>query len=153
MNIYIFLLALTHLSYFIGIDHDIQVSTFTVYQRPSDKIKLDVVMEIDDLSDELKTTADQLTPNLLETYLNSQTAFKFNGSGKMLRVNAVAVKAKHLIIQSEFEGAVHSVHTLEIQNTCLLGVEDQSNIIEIRLNDQERDFLMNSSRKKIKIEW
>lgn len=148
MNKAILLLTFLTTSFF---SHDIQVATFMIYQE-SDQVFLAVKIEAQDIANELAVASVEHDPKLIESFLNDQTMFKFNGQRKHLTVKSVEVKEDHLIIQSEFEGVIESIQNVDIQNTCLLSIENHSNIIQLRLNNQERDFLMNSKRTNINVE-
>ncbi|MBT8220030.1 MAG: hypothetical protein KJP00_09400 [Bacteroidia bacterium] len=133
-------------------EHDIQIATFRIYQA-SDKILLDANFESEDLSLVLEVPEHELTSTIVEAYLQKETAFLFNGSQQTLNVRSIKSNGKHVSVHSEFEGSYHSIETMEIQNTCLLDIASHSNIIKIRLNDQERDFLMNHKRNRIEIQF
>ena len=132
-------------------NHDIQVANFKIHQE-AESIFLKTNFDLEDILSELKVPKSELTADLLEEYLNIQTEFKFDGNRFLAKVKTLNFKDDHLSIHSEFTNIQHVIQSLEIKNTCFHSMPNYSNIIEIRLNGQERDFLMNSERTLIQVQ-
>ncbi len=147
MNLLSLLLAMMSLVY---VNHDIQIATFRIYKESTDLL-LDINMDSEDLSLELDIASSELSRERVEEYINTQTAFIFDGQRSLLKVHSLSFTGDHISVQSSFDVSITSFETIEIHNTCLLTLEDQSNVIAIRLNDAERDFLMNSRRTMIQV--
>jgi uncharacterized protein YuzE len=62
-------------------------------------------------------------------------------------------REKHIYIKASLTKPLKNISSLEIENNCLLDIDGHSNIIEIRLENQERDFLMNKRRTFIKVNY
>lgn len=132
--------------------HDVQVAMFKLHQEES-KIVLDVTIETKDLIKELQITEQDITIELLKKYLSDNLEIQFDDKSAEVIINGYDRKAKHLNLQALIIGHEKKFQSIRIFNTCLLSIEDQSNIIEIRLRDQERDFLMNNERTSITIKF
>jgi len=130
--------------------HDIDVAYFKLY-NDADTIKLEVITELKDLIEEIGVQQEDITADLLNNYFNEHLEFHFDKIGSAISVEEFEIKAKHLFVQANFERKLKSCRNIKIKKTCLLSIEDQSNIIEVRLAKQERDFLMNSDRNTIEV--
>jgi len=132
-------------------EHDVAVATFTIYQD-ADSLRLDVNFDVHDISDALKKKPNDITAEMVETYLNDHTEFRFDGERKTLSVKELKKKRGHLIVQLEFKTAGLEFSNIQLRNTCLIEVEEHSNLLEIRLNNQERDFRMDKNRTYIEVQ-
>lgn len=132
-------------------NHDIQVAIFKVYSVPNG-LMLDIHFESEDILAELNIDYTQISTEVISQYLHQNLKFKLENKMIDFRIKDLEVDGKHLLITSEFLTYNASFKKIEIQNTCLLSLEGQSNIIEVRIEDQERDFLMNTARMHINID-
>ncbi len=131
--------------------HDIQVATFKIYEENS-KVLLQVYMEAEDVAQTLDLNIDTITTEVLKKYLEQHTRFFFNQVPQKYDINQVDLDHKHLTITAQFSSPPEDLNHIELHNSCLLEIEDQSNVIELRLNNQEKDFLMNKFRTVIHIQ-
>lgn len=130
--------------------HNVQVAFFRLYE--SDEIlQLDVDIELKDIISELNVEEEEISEKVLKDYLKHNLQFQFDSKISELNIYKFQMEAKHLTIQARFDDTKPSFQSLNIKNTCLLSLEDHSNIIEIRVQDQERDFLMNKERTSIQV--
>jgi len=147
INILLFLF-----SYESSPSHDVQVAFFKIYQD-KDIVHIDFVFEKEDLLLSLeKETSNALTNNL-ENYLQKKFSIIINDEKRTLNYSHKEIENKHISIKGSLAKPIRSIQSIEIDNTCLLSIDDHSNIIEMRLYDQERDFLMNADRTSIKIDY
>jgi len=109
-------------------------------------------MELEDILTELQIPSEKLSEEILTQYLKIETAFFINGNTSNFEILSSTIEEKHLVVQAIFEETYDHIQSLMISNTCLLSIEDQSNIIELRLNSKERDFLMNKHRTMIEVD-
>ncbi len=131
--------------------HDVPVATFTIYQE-ANTLKLDVNFDVGDLSDELDKKPTDITAELVEIYLKEHTEFSFDGEPKTISVKELKKKRGHLIAQSVFNTDDMDFTNIRLKNTFLVEVEDHSNVFEIRLYGQERDFRMHKDRTIIEVQ-
>ena len=130
--------------------HDVQVATFTIYQD-SDKLCFEAVFEQDDIEATFTERQIKYTPESIQQYLNDNFIVKVNGKPSTLSCNKVESKARHIYISGNLSTTKKKIKTINVKNTCLLNIEEHSNVIQLRLNNQERDFLINKDRKQIDI--
>ena len=132
------------------VEHDVPVATFDIYKE-ADTLKLDVNFDARDLASELDVKPAEITAEMVETYLNEHTKFSFDGEHKTILVKDLKKKRGHLIAQSVFDTDDLEITGIIVQNTCFLEIEEHSNVIEIRLNGQERGFRMHKGRTSIEV--
>jgi len=61
------------------------------------------------------------------------------------------INEKHISMTCDIYEVKDKIQSIDLQNTCLLNIDNHSNIIEFRIDDTERDFLMNEKRTTISI--
>ncbi len=130
------------------IAHDAAIAIFTIKQK-NDKTLLDITLDAQDLASVLDVLEKELSSSLIENYLNEQTTFLFNEEQYNVKINEIHRRGDHLQIRGFFDSEIIEINTIKIQNTCLLEIEDHSNIIQFRLNGKARDFRMNKHRTTI----
>jgi len=118
--------------------HDIQVAFFKIYQN-SDTLSIKFVFEKEDIL----------------TVIENKNTFSIKLNNQIVNINydKFTVKDKHISLVGQFSDSIKEVHSLELDNTCLLNIKNHSNIIQVTLNNQERDFLMNRKRTNIQINY
>jgi len=146
MTILFFLLL-----FFGSSPHDIQVAYYKISQ--DDLVHVDFVFEAEDLRQTLKNSADGFSQKGAEEYLEQHFAISLNGKVQKLSYGDMDVKHRHVYINATIKNLSEPITTLEISNTCLLNIQDHSNVIEINLHQQERDFLMNKNRTEIVVNY
>lgn len=130
--------------------HDIQVAIFTIY-NDSESLLIEAKIESADLQATLKQQSIPVTESDIADYIKDNILININNDNISLRTLEIKIHEKHTIVTSRLGHRSKSIESIKIQNTCLLSLEKQSNIIRIRLQDQERDFLMNRDRQTIQI--
>lgn len=131
--------------------HDVQVATFTIYQE-SKELLFDITFEQDDIEKTFAERGKEYSPEAIKEYVSRNFVVKVNGRNSDLSYSKVESKARHIYLSGTLSSPKRKIKTLNISNTCLLNIEDHSNIIELRIGNQERDFLINSERKVIDVE-
>jgi len=136
--------------FFIGINsHDIQVAHYKIHQEENNLI-VEFVFEKKDL---LTILNDETSEQDLLQYINSNFFISANGSPQMITFKTIDHREKHVNIVGNIPKINEKINSVYIQNTCLLNIENQSNIIEIKLHNKQRDFLMNKGRTSIEINY
>lgn len=134
------------------VSHDIQVAYFKIYKK-GDILMTDVIFEKDDLLEILGNEESELLGSDVVSYLKLNFALKINNASIDLDFGEAVIKDNHVYVSGSFSQPIESISLIEINNNCLLRIKNHSNIIQLRLYDEERDFLMNSERTNIKIKY
>lgn len=133
--------------------HDIQVAYFKIHEE-KDILIVDFTFEKEDITQVYKKDITKVSSKELLSYIENNFSISINNKSQTLKLENVILKDKHVTIRGRIDQTIISnINTLEINNTCLLGIDDHSNIMKIRLHDQERDFLMNSERTTITVNY
>ena len=143
------LLSLVFFYSFIA-SHDIQVAFFTIHQD-DEKIYIDFVLEMDDVTETFRESGATLTNTTLQEYLQDNFSISCDHIAQRLEYSPMQIEDKHVRIKGQLLDSPPRVGRIDVHNTCLLNIDDHSNILELRLLDQERDFLMNSDRTSLHI--
>lgn len=130
--------------------HDIQVAYFKIYKDDQHLI-IDLTVEKEDVLLALDVKDGELTDSMFHSYLMDKFSLKINGVVVLPKFNNIILKSKHLKVKGIVQISDPKINELTITNTLFLSVPNHSNIIEIRLNNQERDFLMDEDRTKINV--
>lgn len=131
--------------------HDIQVAFFKFYQVDG-ALTMEFVLEKEDVIQALSISNSKLSNETLKTYLGDNFSLSINSVTQNLSYGDMVLKNKHIYIKSNLSKPPTVIKTLAIENTCLLSIDNHSNIVEFRIDGQERDFLMNRDRTTIDIE-
>lgn len=144
------LLCIVGMIFSSSFNHDIQIAFFKISQN-SDKLIIDVTFEKEDIENVLQSSLNNLTSKQLASYLSAHFNLYINGKLEVCEFENMHIEAKHIRMQGSISDIPTEINSIEIINTCLLSIEGHSNIIEIKLNEQVRDFLMNKDRIAINI--
>lgn len=138
---------------FFGVfSHDIQVAYYKIYEDQN-LVCVDFVFEKEDIVHTFTNVKPEFLIDTLQTYLQKHFTLRINSQEKILDYTKKELTAKHIHIQGSISSQIQTIKSLEINNTCLLNIEKHSNIIKIRLDKEERDFLMNSERTTITVNY
>lgn len=132
--------------------HDIQVAFFKISQV-GDELNIEFVLEKEDVFTTFNQKNITLSDRSLHEYLKENFILSVNKNSKTLSFGKMQIRGEHIYLMGGLSKIKQSISSIEIENKCLLNMEDHSNIIEIRLNNQERDFLMNGDRTSIEINY
>ena len=130
--------------------HDIQVAFFKLSQEDKN-FTMEIKFEKEDIESTFEELNYEVNDENIKTYFLENLTLAINKRKQKLSFNDMQIKNKHVYLKSrilEFDEVVKSV---DIRNTCLLNIENHSNIIEVRLNETERDFLMDANRTEVNI--
>jgi len=132
--------------------HDIQVAYFKIYENQKNII-VDITFEKDDIVGIFNKDVSKISDEDLIKYVKKHFSIKVDQIKQEMDLGDVSYKSKHITMKGKIASRTTSANSIEVYNSCLLDIEDHSNIIKIRLNDQERDFLMNTKRTSIKLNY
>ncbi len=128
--------------------HDIQVASFTIYEE-EEQLRFDVVLEHKDIVRTFAERQKEPNENEIRNYILDNVGVFINKKECKISFDKVENKSHHIYLKGKLSTPIKKVKIIEIKNTCLLNIEGHSNVIQLRLNNQERDFLMNINRKEI----
>lgn len=132
--------------------HNIQVAYYTINQY-ADTLTVDFVFEDKDLSATFAQLAIPLSTATLQSYLEKHFALSINDELTTLSYGTMEVENKHIYLTASTSALPDKIQSLTLHNTCLLSIDDHSNIIEVKLHGKDRDFLMNTHRTSLKIDY
>ncbi len=132
--------------------HDVQIATFTIYQE-SNQLQFRVEIEKKDILKTFEERQLALNKNTIGQYLKEHFIISVNDKKTNLQITSFNDKAKHIYISGKVTSLNKKIRKIKIRNTCLLNIEGHSNIIALRINNSERDFLINANRKEIKAKF
>jgi len=135
-----------------NIDHNIQVAFFKINQEQG-KLTCDIIFEQKDLIIALGQDVERSTENKIINYVEDHFKLRVNKTDYALNFTFAESKEKHIHLIGTIPNFNKKIKSLVVINECLNNIEDHSNIIEVRLNQEERDFLMNQERTEIKIKF
>lgn len=144
-------------SIFIGmllsvfLTHDAPITIFKIY-KVQEQLQLKVNFDTADLSKTLALAPSDLTINTLQTYLEDHIHFRFDAKSYDINVNSVSLKNGHTIVHALFLATPKNYGCITIENTCLLSIANQSNIVRLETGATIRDFRMHKGRTTIAIE-
>lgn len=148
MKVFITLFCLVQ---FALVNHNVPIAIFNIHQV-SNLVLLDITIDKENLSEELDLAPTDLTKQVILNYLQENTSFSFDNKINELEIKALNQKGDHLKIDCVFKTEISNVKQLEIKNTCLLSIDNHSNIIQVDLNNISKDYRMYVKRKTISID-
>jgi len=148
MKVFITLFCLVH---FAIVEHSVPIAIFNIHQL-SNQVLLDITIDKENLSEELDLAPTDLTKKVILKYLQENTSFSFDNKINELEIKDLNQMGDHLKIDCVFKTEISNVKQLEIKNTCLLNIDNHSNIIQVDLNNISKDYRMYIKRKTISID-
>jgi len=130
--------------------HDIQIAFFKIH-RNNDNLSMEIIMEKEDVEHTFKESDIDLTDANFKNYLNQNLSLLINKEKQELCLDRMQINEKHISMTCDIYEVKDKIQSIDLQNTCLLNIDNHSNIIEFRIDDTERDFLMNEKRTTISI--
>lgn len=132
--------------------HDVQVAFFKIHQE-NEKLMMDVVMEKEDVERTFDELGILLTESSFQNYLQENLIMIINNENQIICFDNMQINDKHITMACNVNEVNENITSLKLNNSCLLNIENHSNIIEIRVNDKQRDFLMNMERTSISVNY
>jgi len=145
-------IILTSLFFLLYSSHEIQVAFFKIYQEDN-RIYIDFIFESDDIFSTLEEQDTGLTDEHFKEYVENNFSLSLNNYVQEITFDEMQFKDKHIHLRGVLPESKEPIKSISLENNCLINIEGHSNIIEFRLYDQERDFLMNIHRTKISIRY
>jgi hypothetical protein len=130
--------------------HDLPIGYFRMYELDS-LTMMNITLDAEDVAKAISKTVTEINLHDFQTYVNENTSWKFDNKKALIIIDQLNLEKDHLKAIGHFEGENLCNKNLYISNRILLEIDNQSNIIEINLQDQTMDFHMNKKRKEIHV--
>ncbi|APD06861.1 hypothetical protein UJ101_01342 [Flavobacteriaceae bacterium UJ101] len=120
------------------------------YNSASKKISISMKFFTEDIEGAVnKKSTDASFKSALGQYVKSKFKMKVNGASKSLRLTGINASSKTTWGYFEISG-VTDVKNIEVNNTMLLNLSGQKNIMNFSVNGQRKSLVGNSSKKLVK---
>ena len=133
------------------LSHDMPIATYRVFEN-KDELKLEIVMDVQDVSDVLSVDRSELQMKDVSDYLQDHFQLKLNSLVCRYQIEKFDIEEDHFRVIGVFLSPPKNIVEVKISNHCLINVPHQANIIQLRVKDKLRDFHMNKKRQEIRIE-
>ena len=118
--------------------------------------EINVSMKLDEehleqaIRNEFSTDA---TDEVIANYILSNLSFTLNRTPKSLCVDFVYDEDGFIIIEGSLGDICEPIALVEVSNTCLIDIEDHSNIMKFKFNDSQRVFRLTAKRTSTIIKY
>ena len=130
--------------------HDAPIAMFKLIDK-GDYIDLYITLDAADLSQSSEISAAAIDLDYLKKYLNQHVEIILDGQSMTYDLITYNQKMDHIHINGKIEASIMDRSQVKIKNTCLLNIDDQSNIIQLKYADRLRDFRMTKERQEITV--
>jgi len=132
--------------------HDVPVATFRITASHA-IINLDVSLDLEDFSESLDIEISEVNLKNVQTYLQENTSFQFNDQVANFKITEVKIIRDHIQAKGTFGRVAKNIKTIKVENTCLIDVARHSNVIQVDLNNQSKDYRMHKKRTEIRLAY
>lgn len=148
---WILLLVLSNSS-ILAPSHDVPIAMFRISESNA-ALQLDITFDLEDLSSSLNADASEVDLEKIQTYLKQHTKFQFDTHIAELRLSSIQIVKDHVRVSGSLGIAKDNIKELKVENTCLNNVSNHSNIIQLDINNQSKDFRMHKGRTIINVQY
>lgn len=145
------IIALYISSLCIGLPHDAPIAMFRLSDQ-QDHTDLHIVLDIKDLSNSINTPKESITLDVATRFIEQHLNIAFDNDPVAFTLEKSYLKIDHLHIEGHIQESLKEHQSIQINNTCLLEVNNQANIVQFRYDDRMRDFRMGEDRRMIEVE-
>lgn len=132
--------------------HDVPVATFHITASKA-IINLDITFDLEDFTESLEIKTTEVNLKNVQAYLDENTSFQFNDQVANFKMTEVKIVRDHIKARGTFGKVEKNIRTIKVENTCLNNVLRHSNIIQIDLNNQSKDYRMHKKRTVISLAY
>ena len=129
--------------------HDVPLAIFTLSQN-QDQIALTIKMEYEDANKVFQLEDSEFSTVIFEQLINTTSTLEFDGIPAKIQVQEVKMEGEHVRIIANINPTDYC-QKIAITSTLLNSIPNHSNIIQLRLGQEDRDFRMHKSRTRIEI--
>lgn len=134
----------------LNLMHDVPLAKFHITESNA-HIQITIFFDVEDFSKSLKINAEEVNRSKMQNYLDKHTSFQFNTQVTKLKILEVSIVGDHIKVKGIFNKVGTDIRTIKIENTCLNDISSHSNIIQIDLNNQSKDYRMHKKRTVINL--
>ncbi|MFV0530066.1 MAG: DUF6702 family protein [Flavobacteriales bacterium] len=134
-----------------NINSEFHVTTTKIdYNSASQKISVSIKFFTEDIENALnKKSTDTSFKNSLNQYVTNNFKMKINGTSKSLRLTGTNASQKTTWGYFEIS-EITEVKEIEVNNTILLNLSGQKNIMNFSINGQRKSLVGNNDQKVVK---
>ena len=132
--------------------HDVPLATFRITES-NDILEVNITFDLEDFSQSLEIKTSEINLKRVQDYLTKHTSFQFNAQVTNLKISEVNIVRDHIKIKGNLGKTIKHIDTIKIENTCLNNISRHSNVIQIDLNNQSKDYRMHKRRTVINLEY
>ena len=132
--------------------HGENIATFTI-TKDDNHLNVKANLSVKDVKKALEITdVNAINTNDLTTYFDHNLIIIINDQVAHYKIDDFELVHNHLIVDLSIEEGFETITSLRMKNTLLFEVNSkQSNILEIRFNNQSRDFLIHKDQPALTI--
>ena len=132
--------------------HDVPIAIFHITES-NGLLEINITFDLEDFSKSTDIKTSKINIESMENYLVQNTNFQFNSQVAKLKLSDMQIVRDHIKIKGIFEKSTENISTIRIENTCLINVLRHSNVIQVDLNNESRDYRMHSKRTAIELKY
>lgn len=133
-------------------DHDAAIAIFRIYED-GEQTKLYISIDANDLSKEVGFSVAEIDVEILHKYLKQNFSISLDENNVRYTIDEFQLEMDNFKIFASLKGMRKDIQNIQIVNTCLIGVEGHSNIIQVDLGGTSKDFRMHKKRNEIDVEY
>lgn len=130
--------------------HDAPIAMFKLIDK-GDFIGLHITLDAADLSQSSEISEAAIDLDYLKKYLKQHVEFMLDGQSITYDLLSFNQNLDHIHISGKIEASIMERSHVKIKNSCLLNIDNQSNIVQLKYADQLRDFRMTKDRQEITV--
>jgi len=128
--------------------HEIPIAFFEITLVDEYNVTIDIQLDKKDLESNLSVSSEEK----IKQYLFDNTKWKLNKEVTPLEICSIQKDEEHYLLETQFPPLTKKLKFLEISNTCLINIPNQSNIIYLNYKDEKRGFRLHKNRQETSIE-
>ncbi|MEM9328263.1 MAG: DUF6702 family protein [Bacteroidota bacterium] len=140
---------------FFGVDHDVKMARFTVEEQ-NENYEIAVSFDRVDILEAIygRPTESIEVLDQIGDYVERRVAYKFDGRPVPFQLDAIEYTKDNILLNGIIHAPGGTVHTIEVENTCLLDeVDGHMNIMEFFLSNHRRYFRLHEGRTKTIVDY
>ncbi|MEL7159244.1 MAG: DUF6702 family protein [Bacteroidota bacterium] len=135
-------------AWFSGEEHDVAMAVFTVSES-SEGLWIDIEYDRNDYARVNPSQSDQPDGEQFQSYLNETTSWLINGEKKAVNVAEIIADDHHFKARCYVKLASKRITDVKVYNRFLLDIQDQTNVVVLKLYGNSRGFRMHEGRQQI----
>ena len=133
-------------------EHDVAIAIFRMTET-SEATIVEITLDEQDIAYELNELHVPYDHKNIEQYLTANFQIFADSNIAQYEVTAITKQSNHLHITARLSKHLTHYSTLQIVNRCFVSIPDHSNIIQLELNNEVRDYRMHKTRQTIEVQY